>query len=97
MELTKTEYVDNITVDQYGSVFVRKTITVKEGDTVISNTYYRTSFYPGQDISGQPENVVAIANVVWTPEVIAAYETAQSAREAEQAARLESLNTQASE
>lgn len=74
MELSKSEYIDTITVDQYGSVFIRKTITVKEGDSVISNTYYRTSFSPGQDLTGQPANVVAIANAAWTPEVIAAYE-----------------------
>ena len=28
---------------------------------------------PGSDLTGQPEQVVAIANAVWTPAAIAAY------------------------
>jgi len=32
-----------------------------------------------QDLTGQPEKVVAIAQAAWTPEVVAAYEAAQLA------------------
>ena len=28
---------------------------------------------PGSDLTGQPDQVVKIANAVWTPEAIAAY------------------------
>jgi hypothetical protein len=40
----------------------------------LSQTYHRTSLTPGQDLTGQPANVVAICNVAWTPEIIAAYQ-----------------------
>jgi hypothetical protein len=40
----------------------------------LTKTYHRTSLTPGQDLTGQPAQVVAIANTVWTAEVIAAYQ-----------------------
>jgi hypothetical protein len=56
---------------------------VEDGNT-IAKTYHRTSLTPGQDLTGQPTNVQAIAQAAWTPEVVAAYEAAQ----AEAAARM---------
>jgi hypothetical protein len=44
-----------------------------EDGNEISKTYHRTSLTPGQDLTGQPANVVAICNVAWTQEVIDAY------------------------
>ncbi len=35
--------------------------------------YRRYVLAPGEDLSGQPADVAAIANAVWTPEIIAAY------------------------
>jgi len=84
MALTKEVAVDQITVTENGIVLVRETTTVKEDGEEISKKYHRTSLTPGQDLAGQPEKVVAICQVAWTPEVIAAYEAAQ----AEQANRL---------
>jgi hypothetical protein len=40
----------------------------------LSQTYHRTSLTPGQDLAGQPDNVQAICNAAWTPEVIDAYQ-----------------------
>jgi hypothetical protein len=45
-----------------------------EDGNQLSQTYHRTSLTPGQDLTGQPANVVAICNVAWTSEVIAAYQ-----------------------
>ena len=50
---------------------------VKDGVVVSSNVHFEV-FAPGTDLTGQPENVVAIATAAWTPEVIAAYEAAQA-------------------
>jgi hypothetical protein len=50
---------------------------VEDGNT-IAKTYHRTSLTPGQDLTGQPANVQAIATAAWTPEVIAAYQQAQA-------------------
>ena len=41
---------------------------------ILASNYHRSSFTPGQDLTGQPSNVIAIANTTWTPEVISAYQ-----------------------
>lgn len=72
--LTKITNVDQITVIENGTVLYREATRIMEDGNEISKTFHRTSLTPGQDLTGQPENVVAIATVVWTPEVIAAYQ-----------------------
>ena len=74
MALTKTTSVDQITVTENGTVLYREATRIMEDGNQISQTYHRTSLTPGQDLTGQPANVVAICNVAWTPEVIAAYQ-----------------------
>lgn len=71
--LTKETKVDQITIDENSTVFYREVIRILEGDVQISHSYHRTSLTPGQDLTGHPENVVAIAKAAWTDEVIAAY------------------------
>ena len=73
MTLTKTTTVDQITVTENGIVLYREATRIMEDGNQISQTYHRTSLTPGQDLTGVPANVVAICNVAWTPEVIAAY------------------------
>ena len=73
MSLTKTTTVDQITVTENGTVLYREATRIMEDGNQISQTFHRTSLTPGQDLTGQPSNVVAIANAAWTPEVIAAY------------------------
>jgi len=79
MALEKTTSVDQITVTENGIVLFREATRIMEDGNEISKTYHRTSLTPGQDLTGQPANVVAICNVAWTPEVIAAYEAQQKA------------------
>lgn len=79
MALTKEVAVDQITVTENGIVLYREATTIKEDGEEISKKYHRTSLTPGQELTGQPEKVVAICNVAWTPEVIAAYEAQQEA------------------
>lgn len=82
MSLTKTTTVDQITVVENGIVLFREATRITEDGNEISKTYHRTSLTPGQDLTGQPANVVAICNVAWTPEVIAAYKSQIAAQEA---------------
>ena len=84
MSLTKTTTVDQITVTENGIVLFREATRIMEDGNEISKTYHRTSLTPGQDLTGQPANVVAICNAAWTSEVIAAYQ----AQQAEAAARM---------
>lgn len=77
MSLTKTTAVDQITVTENGIVLYREATTILEDGVEISKKYHRSSLIPGQDLTGVPANVVAICNVAWTPEVVAAYQAAQ--------------------
>ena len=77
MALTKEVAVDQITVTENGIVLYREATTIKEDGEEISKKYHRTSLTPGQDLTGQPDKVVAICNVAWTNDVIAAYEAQQ--------------------
>ena len=78
MSLTKSTVIDQITVTENGIVLYREATRIMEDGNQISQTYHRTSLTPGQDLTDQPANVVAICNVAWTPEVIAAYQAAQA-------------------
>jgi hypothetical protein len=82
MSLTKTTTVDQITVTENGTVLYREATRIMEDGEQLSQTYHRTSLTPGQDLTGQPDNVVAICNVAWTSEVIAAYQAQLAAAEA---------------
>lgn len=82
MSLTKTTTVDQITVTENGIVLYREATRIMEDGNEISKQYHRTSLTPGQDLTGQPDNVTAICNAAWTSEVIAAYQAQQAAAEA---------------
>mgnify|MGYP003337483580 CR=1 FL=1 len=81
MSLTKTTNVDQITVTENGTVLYREATRIMEDGNEISKTYHRSSLTPAQDLTGVPEQVVAICNVAWTPEVIAAYQAQQEAQQ----------------
>ena len=72
--ITKQTTVDQITVTENGIILYREATKIVEDGVELTKTYHRSSLTPGQDITGQPEKVVAIAQAAWTPEVIAAYQ-----------------------
>ena len=74
MSLTKTTSIDQITVTENGIVLYREATRIMEDGAELSKAYHRSSLQPGQDLTGVPANVVAICNVAWTEEVIAAYQ-----------------------
>jgi len=80
MAITKETNIDQITVNENGIVLYREATRLIEDGNEIAKTFHRTSLTPGQDLSGQPANVVAVCNAAWTSEVIAAYQAAQSNR-----------------
>ena len=82
MSLTKTTSIDQITVTENGVVLYREATRIMEDGSELSKTYHRSSLTPGQDLTGIPANVVAICNVAWTDEVIAAYQAKIAALEA---------------
>jgi hypothetical protein len=74
MALTKEIVVDQVTVIENGTVFVREATRIMEDGKELSKQYHRSSFAPASDVSAQPQNVQDICNVAWTPEVISAYQ-----------------------
>lgn len=79
MALSKETVVDQITVTENGTVLYREATRILEDGNQISQTYHRSSLAPDADLTSVPANVVAICNVVWTPEVISAYKAQQEA------------------
>lgn len=75
MAITKSTVVDQITVTENCTVLYREVTRVVEDGIEIAKTYHRTSLTPGQDLAGKPAQVFAIAQVAWTPDAIAAYQT----------------------
>ena len=74
MALTKEVKIDQITVVENGTVQYREATRILEDGVQLSQTYHRSSLAPASDLTGIPDNVAAICNVAWTPEVIAAYQ-----------------------
>jgi hypothetical protein len=81
MSLSETKVIDQITVTENGTVLYREATRILKDGEQIAQTFHRTSLTPVQDLTGQPEQVVAICNVAWTPEVIAAYEAQVAAKQ----------------
>ena len=82
MAITKEKVIDQITVTENGIVLYREATRIMEDGEQLSQTYHRTSLTPAQDLTGVPANVVAICNVAWTPEVVAAYQAQVAAQAA---------------
>jgi len=85
MSITKSTTVDQITITENGIVLYREATRIMEDGNELGKTYHRSSLTPGQDLTGIPANVVAICNVAWTAEVIAAYQAQVAAQAVAQA------------
>ena len=75
--LTSTDVLDTINIKENGIIEYRIAKRIFENGAFLNELYHRSSLYPGQDTTGHPAQVAAIAAVVWTPEVIAAYQAQQ--------------------
>jgi hypothetical protein len=83
MALTKEVVTDKIETLENGTIQVRTATRVLEDGTTLSSSFHRHVLTPGADLTDQEPKVVAIANAVWTPEVVSAYEAMLAAQEAE--------------
>jgi hypothetical protein len=80
MTLEKRTVEDKIEiVGDYKHIQVRTATQIVEDGTVISSSFHRHVVAPGDDISSQSAEVQAIANAVWTQEIIDAYAASQQA------------------
>ena len=78
--LTEYKEVDKLeVVTQYNLIQVRTATVVQRDGKEIARSFHRHIVCPGDDLTGQDPKVVAIANAVHTPEIIAAFEEKRAA------------------
>lgn len=77
--LFKLSNIDQITITENGTILYREVTRIMEDNVQISQTYHRSSLAPASDLTGMPDNIVAICNVAWTPEIIQSYKDTQNA------------------
>ena len=78
MTIEKIKVLDQITATENGTILFREATRIVEDGVQLSESYHRSSLAPDSDLTDVPAQVAAIAAVVWTPEVIAAYQAAQA-------------------
>ena len=78
--LEKFISVDLVEVVENGAIQVRTKTAILEDGEQISGTYHRHVISPGDDYSAEEAKVQAICTAVHTPEVIAAYQAAQTTK-----------------
>ena len=73
MAITKRlEYKEEILPNQV--IQIRTTTVVEEDGVELARNHQRHVVVPGQDVSGEVQEVQDIAAALWTDEVIAAYQ-----------------------
>jgi hypothetical protein len=73
MELTEKTIIDKIELTEVNTIQIRTATIVEKNNIEIARTYHRHSLSPGDDLSNQDARVQAIANLIWTEEVVNAY------------------------
>ena len=75
MAIVKRTEEDKIEiVGQYKQIQVRTATVIEEDGVELTRSFYRHVVNPGDDVSNESAEVQAIAAVVHTPEVVAAYQ-----------------------
>ena len=74
MALQEIIKVDQIELTEVNTIQVRTATIIERDGVEISRSFHRHAVVPGEDISNEDPKVQAIANAVWTEEVIAAYQ-----------------------
>ena len=71
MALTK-EITTEITIDRYKNILQRDIISIVEDGKILTETYHRSSYMPGTDVTNAHQMVKDHSAIAWTPDVIAA-------------------------
>ena len=64
-------------VPPYSIIQCRRADIIEKDGVEVGKTYHRHCRTPGEDVSNDCEELQAVANALWTPEVIAAYEASK--------------------
>lgn len=80
MAITKRlEYKEEILPNQV--IQVRTTTVVEEDGVELARSHHRHVVAPGDDVTGEVQEVQDIANALWTADVIAAYQASVAANQ----------------
>ena len=74
MALIEKQIVDLVELIQSNHIQVRTANIIEKDGTEIARTFHRHVLSPGDSIVNEDPKIQAIANAVWTEEVIAAYQ-----------------------
>jgi hypothetical protein len=73
MSLKEKTSIDKIELVENNSIQVRTATIIEKDGVEIAKTYHRHVVCPGDDIINEDSKVQAIANAIWTEEVVLAY------------------------
>ena len=80
MAITKRlEYKEEILANP--TIQIRTTTVVEEDGVELARNHHRHVVHPGDDVTGEVQEVQDIANALWTDKVIAAYQASIAASE----------------
>ena len=74
MALIEKQIVDLVELVQSNHIQVRTANIIERDGVEVTRTFHRHVLSPGADVTNEDPKVQAIANAVWTEEVIAAYQ-----------------------
>ena len=74
MALIEKQIVDKVELVQTNHIQVRTANIIERDGVEVTRTFHRHVLAPGADVTNEAPKVQAIANAVWTEEVIAAYQ-----------------------
>jgi hypothetical protein len=80
MALTEKTIIDKVELTEVNTIQVRTATIIERDGTEISRTFHRHVVTPGCDVTNEDPKVQAIANAIWTEEVIAAYRASLKTR-----------------
>jgi hypothetical protein len=80
MALTEKTIIDKVELTEVNTIQVRTATIIERDGTEISRTFHRHVVTPGYDVTNEDPKVQAIANAIWTEEVIAAYRASLETR-----------------
>ncbi len=73
MALIEKTIIDKIELIENNSIQVRTATVIEKDGTELTRTFHRHVVAPGADITNEDPKVQAIANAIWTEEIITAY------------------------
>lgn len=71
--VTKVSVIDKIEILEDGQIQVRRADKIFENGVEIAKSYHRHVIAPGNDLMAEDSRVVAVANAVWTKDVVDKY------------------------